>query len=118
MDIVKAKPNLVAPGVKAFTELTLSNCRRLKESYINIAWNTGLCLLLLGLVGGFLYYRYTGKPTELEIQAQRTEAHTYIMKKLGSNVAVRQMQQKQALAENNGMLTGLPPYSNDLMQPK
>lgn len=109
------KANLVAPGVRSFMEYTLFNCRRLKEKYTNVAWNIGLTLLFICLIGGFLYYRYRGKPNSEEEEMRKREAHEYIMRKLGNNVATRQM---EAAAQKSGMLTGLPMYDQSLLPPK
>lgn len=107
------KVSLVAPGVKAFVDATLSNCRRVKDMYINYAVNAGLALVLCIIVGGFLYYRYRGKPTPQEVALKRSEAHSYIMKKLGNNVATRQWEQNASASKGNiGSITGLPGFGN------
>jgi len=106
------KTNLVAPGVRSFMEYTLYNCRRLKDKYTNMAWNIGLTLFFVCIIGGFLYYRYRGKPTKEEEEKRRQEAHTYIMKKLGNNIATRKIEEA---AQRTGMLTGLPMYDKTLL---
>jgi hypothetical protein len=107
------KVSLVAPGVKAFVDATLANCRRVKDTYINYAVNIGLTLTLCGIVGGFLYYRYRGKPSPQEVALRRSEAHSYIMKKLGNNVATRQWEQNgNASKATVGSITGLPGFGN------
>mgnify|MGYP000140701184 FL=1 len=106
------KTNLVAPGVRSFMEYTLYNCRRLKDKYTNMAWNLGLTLFFVFLIGGFLYYRYRGKPSKEEEDKKKQEAHAYIMQKLGNNIATRQIEEA---AQKTGMLTGLPMYDKTLL---
>jgi len=105
------RANLVAPGVRSFMDYTLYNCKRLKDRYTNLAWNTGLTLLLLIIMGWFLYYRYKGKPSKEEEEQRKQEGHMYIMKKLGNNIATRQIEEA---AQKSGLLTGLPIYDKAL----
>lgn len=104
------RTGLVAPGVRSFIDLTLKNCRHLKETYTNIAWNVGLTLFLIFGLVTFLYYRYRGKLSPEGKAAKEQEAHFYIMKKLGNNVATREIEK----GLSNGTLTGLPLYDKAL----
>lgn len=106
------RTNLVAPGVRSFMEYTLYNCRRLKDKYTNMAWNIGLTVFFFCMTIGFLYYRYKGKPTKEEEQNRKLEEHTYIMRKLGNNIATRKIEEA---AKTTGMLTGLPMYDQNLL---
>lgn len=109
-------PNLVAPGVRSFMDFTLRNCRQLKDTYMTYSVNTGLAVLFFGVVGLFLYYKYKGKPTPMELEAKRREGHEYMMKKLGMHVATRQMANAANVA-NASVLTGLPIWEKSLLIP-
>jgi SNF family Na+-dependent transporter len=93
-------------------EYTLYNCRRVKDMYTNMAWNVGLTMFFAVVVGWFLYYRYRGKPTKEEEERRKYEAHMYIMKKLGNNIATREIEKA---AQRSGILTGLPQYDRTLL---
>jgi hypothetical protein len=106
-------PNLVAPGVRSFMDYTLRNCRQMKDTYMTYSVNIGLTILFFGVVGLFLYYKYKGKPTQIELESKKREGHEYMMKKLGMHVATRQM----ANAANASVLTGLPIWEKSLLIP-
>lgn len=106
-------PNLVAPGVRSFMDYTLRNCRQMKDTYMTYSVNVGLTILFFGVVGMFLYFKYKGKPSQLEMEMKKREGHEYMMKKLGMHVATRQM----ANSANASVLTGMPIWEKSLLIP-
>ena len=110
-------PNLVAPGVKSFMDLTLKNCRNMKDSYTTVAVNVGMTVAFIVVIGGFLYYKYKGKPTREEVEQRKRRGQEYVMKKLGTHVATRQMLTN---TNNNdtSVITGLPMWEKSLLIPK
>lgn len=110
-------PHLVAPGVKSFMDFTLKNCKQMKESYTTVAVNIGLTVTFIIVVGGFLYYKYKGKPTREEVEQRKRRGQEYVMKKLGTHVATRQMMSNQS-KNDTSVITGLPMWEKSLLIPK
>lgn len=106
-------PNLVAPGVRSFMDYTLRNCRQMKDTYMTYSVNVGLTILFFSVIGLFLYYKYKGKPSQLELEMKKREGHEYMMKKLGMHVATRQMSN----TTNASVLTGMPIWEKSLLIP-
>lgn len=99
------KPTLIEPGVRYFLSGTLKECRKFKDNYISVIFNIGLILLLLVMVGGFLMYRYKGKPTPAEIELKERKKQEYIISKL-QQLAYERNKNKP----NTTMITGLPTF--------
>ena len=109
-------PQLVAPGVKSFMDFTLRNCRQMKDSYMTVAVNIGLTVTFIVVLGGFLYYKYKGKPTREEVEQRKRQGQEYVMKKLGTHVATRQMLSNQS-KNDSSVITGLPMWEKSLLIP-
>jgi len=99
------KPTLIEPGVKYFLNGTLKECRKFKDNYISVIFNISMVLLLVALVGGFLMYRYKGKPTPAEIELKNRKKQEYIVSKL-QQLAI----EKKKNTVNTSMITGLPEW--------
>ena len=99
------KPTLIEPGVKYFLNGTLKECRKFKDNYISLIFNISMILLLVALVGGFLMYRYKGKPTPAEIELKNRKKQEYIVSKL-QQLAI----EKKKNTVNTTMITGLPEW--------
>jgi hypothetical protein len=109
-------PQLVAPGVKSFMDFTLRNCRQMKDSYMTFAVNIGLTVTFIVVIGGFLYYKYKGKPTREEVEQRKRQGQEYVMKKLGTHVATRQLSSNQS-KNDSSVITGLPMWEKSLLIP-
>lgn len=94
-------PTLIEPGVKSFLNLTLKDCRRLKDSYHTIIFNISMFGIFVLVVGGFLLYHYRGKLTPAEIEIKNRKKQEYIISKL---------QQMAYLRKNQGLITQLPQW--------
>ena len=103
MDFIK--PSLIEPGVRYFLNGTLKECRKFKDNYISVIFNISMILLLVALVGGFLMYRYKGKPTPAEIELKNRKKQEYIVSKL-QQLAI----EKKKNSVNTTMITGLPEW--------
>jgi hypothetical protein len=97
-------PSLIEPGVRYFLNGTLKECRKFKDNYINIIFNISMVFLLIALIGGFLLYRYKGKPTPSELEAKNRRKQEYILSKL-QQLAIEKKHQ-----QNTSMITGLPHF--------
>lgn len=109
-------PNLVAPGVKSFMDFTLKNCRQMKDTYMTVAVNIGLAVAFVVVIGSFLYYKYKGKPTQTELEERKRQGQEYVMRKLGSHVATRQMM-SSVNKHDASVITGLPIWEKSLLIP-
>ena len=99
------KPTLIEPGVRYFLNGTLKECRKFKDNYISVIFNISMFLLLFALVGGFLMYRYKGKPTPAELDLKNRQKQEYIVSKL-QQLAI----EKKKNSVNTTMITGLPEW--------
>ena len=104
------RPSLIEPGVRYFLSGTLKECRKFKDNYINIIFNITMVLLLSLLVGGFLLYRYKGKPTPAELEVKDRKKQEYIISKLQQLAIEKKHQQTQQNINNGSIITGLPHF--------
>ena len=95
------RPSLIENEVKYNLNRSLKNIRNYKDKYITILVNIFLLVSFVVVVGGFLYYRYKGKPTP-EILAQKNrEKKYYLFEKLQKFAIDKQK-------ENQNLITNLP----------
>ena len=104
------KPTLIEPGVRYFLNGTLKECRKFKDNYISVIFNISMILLLFALVGGFLMYRYKGKPTPAELDLKNRKKQEYIISKL-QQISIH----KKLKNYNENMITDLPVWDNSLV---
>lgn len=102
---------LVAPGVKNFISGILKQCRATKDRYYTIIFNFGMIITFSLVFGGFLYYKYKGKPSPQEIAEKKRKEQEYIMKKIGTHIATKK---KEEIYRNidTTMITNLPNWSD------
>jgi hypothetical protein len=108
------RPSLIEPGVRYFLNGTLKECRKFKDNYINIIFNISMVVLLIVLIGGFLLYRYKGKPTLAELEVKNRKKQEYILSKLQQLAVEKKRTEKeiqiQQQTQNGGLITGLPHF--------
>lgn len=100
MDFIK--PSLIEPGVRYFLNGTLKECRKFKDNYISVLFNISMVILLVMVIGGWLLYRYKGKPTPAEMEVKDRKKQEYIISKL------QQLAFEKKKSQNTTMITGLP----------
>jgi len=103
MDYIK--PSLIEPGVRYFLNGTLKECRKFKDNYMSTIFNISMIVLLVCAIGGFLLYRYKGKPTLAELDMKNRKKQEYIISKL-QQLAF----EKKKNTPNTSMITGLPEW--------
>ena len=96
-------PRLIEPGVRYFLSGTLKECRKFKDNHASIFFNMYVAGILTLVIGGFLLFRYRGKPTPAELEIKNRKKHEYIISKLNQ---IAYLKKNQGLPE--GMITGLP----------
>jgi hypothetical protein len=99
------KPTLIEPGVRYFLNGTLKECRKFKDNYISVIFNISMVILLILVIGGFLLYRYKGKPTLAEIEQKNIKKQEYIVSKL-QQLAYNKKKQ----SPNTSLITSLPEW--------
>lgn len=96
-------PSLVEPSVRTYLDRSLKIARAVKQKDSIWLYNIGFAVLLLGLVGGFLAYKYRGKQTPYERQEKERESRHYVLSKLQRLAAIKRQ-------ETGGSITGLPTW--------
>ena len=99
------RPVLTEPGVKYWVTQTLRECRKFKDRNISIFFNISMLVLFFVAVGGFLAYKYKGKPTQAEMAEKNRKKQEYIVSKLQNLALIK----KKA---SSTMITDLPTWSN------
>ena len=94
-------PTLTEPGVYFFLKETLKQCREKKYKIYNKIFNILLFLSFIGILGGLLYYKYTGKLTPAEKKAREQKKEKFIFEKIKS---IRDKVKK----DHNLIITDLP----------
>ena len=97
------KPSLIEPGVRYFLNGTLKECKKFKDNYISVIFNISMIILFIVVLGGWLLYRYKGKPTQAELELKNRKKQEYIISKL-QQLAF----DKKKNNPNTSMITGLP----------
>jgi hypothetical protein len=99
------RPVLTEPGVKYWLTQTLKECRRFKDRNISIFFNVSMLVLFFVVVGGFLAYKYKGKPTQAELAEKNRKKQEYIVSKLQNLALIKNK-------TNSRMITDLPTWDN------
>jgi hypothetical protein len=97
--------SLIEPGIKYFIGSTLKECHRFKFTRYSVLYNIVMCLLFVGVVGGFLVYCYKGKLTPAEIELKNRKKQEYIISKLQQLAFYKKVQNK-----NQSLITDLPSW--------
>ena len=98
-------PTLCEPGMVYFLKKSLKQCKNFRNYHSTLLFNLGATILLVVGVGGLLWYRYKGKPTQEDILARQQKTHTYLVSKL---------QQYTAMVKNTkdpNMINDLPKWT-------
>ena len=88
-DLVNTKPILTEPGIKYFLGCTLKECKLVRDKRYTVLFNVGMTALLLGIFGGFLYYRFKGKLTPQQMAEKNQRKKEYLFAKMQQLALVR-----------------------------
>ena len=93
-------PNLIEENVSEYLQnsLRMSHMNRVKMN--SFALNFIIILLFIIICGGFLYYRYTNRPSPLEKQQKLYKDQEYIL----SKIRFYQSEQKNLMTSSIGNL--------------
>lgn len=94
-------PNLIEPGIKSYISYTLKQYQNFKYKYLSLIYNISLAIILISIVGLFLYYKYKGKINIKEKIIKENQKKDYIYSKLQE---IKKIKYKQ----NKNLITDLP----------
>ena len=100
------KANLIEPGVKFFFKNSLNECRKIKDNYYNIIFNTILGIVFILICTSILYFKYKGHITPEQKRVKAKKEKEYIMSKL-----IQLSDYKRKSSQN--LITDLPDWSNN-----
>jgi hypothetical protein len=100
------KPSLTEPGVKYFLHQTLKQCHITRDNFYNLAFNIGLLIAFLLILGFILFFKYKGKLSPIEINKKNKEKQQYILSK------IQNFQQAKRKAHQE-LITGLPAWDSE-----
>ncbi len=75
-------PNLIEDNVSDYLQNSLRMCHMNRVKMYSFALNFTIVLLFLMVCGGFLYYRYTNRPSPYEKQQKLYKDQEYILSKI------------------------------------
>lgn len=100
------KPKLIEPGMKYFLDKSLTNCKNIKDKYLNNLFNIGIGFTFILVISLILYFKYKGKPTESELRQKEYMKKQYILNQIKNY----QDDKKRASTD---LITGLPEWNNE-----
>ena len=98
-------PSLVEPGVRSFLGGALKECRKFKDHHTSLIFNVSMTILIVVTVGGFLLYRYKGRPDAETLRMKSRQKQEYLVSKLQQLSAIRKK-------KNDNMITDLPTWND------
>jgi uncharacterized membrane protein YgaE (UPF0421/DUF939 family) len=98
--------SLTEPNIRYFISSTLKECRQFKERNMNYFFNIVMCIMFVGVITGFLMYKYKGKLTHREIMERNRQKQEYIMSKLQQI----SLERKKEHSEEEDTITNLPTF--------
>lgn len=101
--ITKFTPTLVEPNVIEYYNIALNHCSKHKMYYYTFIYNICLFILFVFIVGGTLLWKFKGKRTPEEIEADNLKKKDYIL----SKIKIIDLEQKRIKQE---LITGLPHF--------
>lgn len=120
-------PKLIEHGTRYFYQNFLKSCHNRKRRYYDTITNIGLFTGFLIVCGGWLYWRYTTRPSYDEKKKKEQQVSEYITEKIQkSQKELNQTEQQQRLERASGkemnpelahsdtnLITDLPRYESE-----
>ena len=75
-------PKLIDESAKYYLDGALKKSHQIRIKYHRIIWNGGLVFALFFIIGVFLYYRYTHRPTKAELNYRQIKDQEYVISKI------------------------------------
>ena len=100
------QPSLCEPGMKYYLKSSLKECKKFRDNHTTLLFNIGAIVFLCISIGGFLWYRYKGKPSPEEVKQKQRETHSYLISKLQQYTASKE--------KNPNLITDLPVWDRKI----
>ena len=94
-------PRLIDTSAIHYLDGALKKSHEIRVKYHVITWNYGILFTLILVVGSFLYYRYTHKPTAAEANYKLIKDQEYVLSKIRFF-----QEQNQRIKESNRLADG------------
>jgi large-conductance mechanosensitive channel len=105
-------PHLTEFETRTFYRQILMNLREQRIQYQSIFTNILLFIIFVTLIGTWLWWKRKNRLTDEEKQKQEKELQNYIFKKINSK-----NNQLNQVSSSSNLITNLPSYENELLQP-
>jgi hypothetical protein len=102
-------PKLIDESAKYYLDGALKKSHQIRVKYHAIIWNGGLVATFCLIMGAFLYYRYTHRPTASEANYKLIKDQEYVLSKIRwFQEESRRIQEAGNRQLNGSEITGLP----------
>lgn len=75
-------PRLIDTSAIHYLDSALKKSHEIRVKYHRIIWNYGIVCTFVLIVAGFLYYRYTHRPTAAETNYKLIKDQEYVLSKI------------------------------------
>lgn len=106
-------PRLIDESAKYFLDGALKKSHQVRVKFHTIIWNGGLVFLFACVFGAFLYYRYTHKPSQAEVNYKLIKDQEYVLSKIRYFQEQNQKMKEANRVAPGSEITGLPVLSGD-----
>lgn len=101
-------PKLIDPTALYYLDGALKKSHTIRVKYHRIIWNVGIVFTLCFFLGGFLYYRYSTRPTEKESNYKLIKDQEYVLSKIRYFQEQNQRINESKRTANGSEISGLP----------
>lgn len=122
-------PKLIENGTRYFFQELLSKHHQRRVTLYHQWINVVLFLAFMSVIGGWLIWRYSSKPTPDELDSKRKQTEQYLADRMAEWKMSEERRERKERLERAGfdgyldptlansstnLITGLPAYQNDL----
>lgn len=103
-----AAPKLIDTHTLYYLEGALKKSHEIRVKYHRIIWNFGIVFTFFFMVGCFLYYRYTNRPSQQEANYKLIKDQEYVLSKIRFFQEQNQRINESKRTANGSEISGLP----------
>ncbi len=103
-----ATPRLIDTSALYYLEGALKKSHEIRVKYHRIIWNFGIVFAFFFILGCFLYYRYTTRPSEQEANYKLIKDQEYVLSKIRFFQEQNQRINESKRTANGSEISGLP----------
>ena len=108
-------PKLIDSTALYYLDGALKKSHTIRIKYHRIIWNVGIVCMFGFLLGVFLYYRYTTRPTQKEANYKLIKDQEYVLSKIRYFQEQNQRINESKRTANGSEISGLPVVHPDQM---